>query len=233
MKKTFKLYMAIWAILLVLFNVIAFVSGGVENQEKYTTSFWIGYVFINIAFGGQLICAIPSFKIKNLQKLFYNISLISLSWTGLIISFVVGGLCMLLPVVVPYWVGAIVCAIVLAFVAIGVIKAGIAADAVSVVDDKIKVKTFFIKALTVDAEALIAIAQNDEIKAECKKVYEAIRFSDPMSCDVLATLESQITIKMSALEDVIKANDLDAVKALAKEVIILVDNRNKKCKLLK
>lgn len=232
MKKTFKLYMAIWAILLVLFNVIAFVSGGVENLEKYTTSFWIGYVFINIAFGGQLICAIPAFKIKNLQKLFYNISLISLSWTGLIISFIVGGLCMLVSIV-PYWVGAIVCAIVLAFVAIGVIKAGVAADAVSVIDDKIKEKTFFIKALTVDAENLIAIAQNDEIKAECKKVYEAIRYSDPVSHDALATLESQITIKMSELEDVIKANDIDAVKALATEVIILVDNRNKKCKLLK
>ena len=38
MKKMFKSYFAIWAILLILFNVIAFVSVGWVNQAKYTPS---------------------------------------------------------------------------------------------------------------------------------------------------------------------------------------------------
>ena len=36
MKKALKSYIAVWAVLLVLFNVIAFVSVGWEGQEKYT-----------------------------------------------------------------------------------------------------------------------------------------------------------------------------------------------------
>ena len=170
MKKAFKSYFAIWAILLVLFNIIAFVSVGWINQEKYTPSFWVGYVFITLAFIGQFVCAKAAFHAKNLQKLFYNIPLISLSWTGLIVSFVIGGLCMLISPL-PYWVGVIACAIVLAVVAIAVIKASVTADAVSSIDDEIKVQTFFIKSLTVDAEGLIARAQTEEIKSECKKVY--------------------------------------------------------------
>lgn len=232
MKKAFKSYFAIWAILLVLFNIIAFVSVGWAYQEKYTPSFWVGYIFISLAFIGQLACARITFNAKNLQKLFYNIPLISLSWTGLIISFVVGGLCMLISPL-PYWVGVIACAIVLAVVAIAVIKASVAADAVSAIDDKIKMQTFYIKSLTVDAEGLIARAQTEEVKAECKKVYEAVRYSDPMSHDMLAATESQITIKFSELANAVNSNDIESVKAFAREVVILIDDRNKKCRLLK
>ena len=232
MKKAFKSYFAIWAILLVLFNIIAFVSVGWINQEKYTPSFWVGYVFITLSFIGQLVCAKTAFNAKNLQKLFYNIPLISLSWTGLIVSFVIGGLCMLISPL-PYWVGVIACAIVLAVVAIAVIKASVAADAVSSIDDKIKTQTFFIKSLTVDAEGLIARAQTEEIKSECKKVYEAVRYSDPMSHEMLALAETQITIKFSDLSSAVNENNFEAVKALAREVVILVDERNKKCRLLK
>lgn len=232
MKKTFKSYFAIWAILLVLFNIIAFVSVGWAYQEKYTPSFWVGYVFITLAFIGQLVCAKTAFNAKNLQKLFYNIPLISLSWTGLIVSFVIGGLCMLISPL-PYWVGVIACAIVLAAVAIAIIKASIAADEVSAIDDKIKIQTFFIKSLTVDAEGLIARAQTEEVKAECKKVYEAVRYSDPMSHEMLASTETQITIKFSELANAVNSNDIESVKSFAKEVVILIDDRNKKCRLLK
>ena len=133
----------------------------------------------------------------------------------------------------PYWVGVIVCAIVLAVVAIAVAKASIAVDAVADVDNKIKMQTFFIKSLTVDAESLLARAQSNDIKIECKKVYEAIRYSDPMSNDALAGCESQITLKFAELVSAVSENDAENVKKMAREVITLVDERNKKCRLLK
>ena len=67
MKKNFKQYITAWAVLLVLFNVIAFVSVGWINIEKYTPSFWIGYIFITLTFIGQLICAKFAFDEKNNQ----------------------------------------------------------------------------------------------------------------------------------------------------------------------
>ena len=96
MKKGFKFYAIAWFILLALFNVIAFVSVGWIGQEKYTASFWIGYAFITLSFVGQLACAYSAFKADSAKKLFYNISLIRTSYIGLIVSFIVGGLCMLI-----------------------------------------------------------------------------------------------------------------------------------------
>ena len=232
MKKEFKSYVVVWAVLLALFNVIAFVSVGWAGQEKYTASFWIGYTFITLTFIGQLACAYIALKAENLQKIFYNIPLITASFAGLIASFIVGGLCMLISPL-PYWIGVIVCVIVLAVNALAVVKTTVAIGEVERIDEKIKTQTFFIKSLTVDADTLLASAKSDAVRAECRKVYEAIRYSDPMSNDALTSVESAITLKFTALTDAVKTDDVEKVAAIANEVIILVKNRNEKCKLLK
>ncbi len=233
MKKAFKTYLAVWALLLALFNVIAFVSVGWIGQEKYTASFWIGYVFITVAFLGQLVCAYIAMKDDNdLKKIFLNISLLSASYSGLIASFVIGGLCMLISPL-PYWVGVIVCAVVLVLNVLAVIKAKVAVEAVDKVDEKIKSQTFFIKSLTVDADTLVALAKSEEIKAECRKVYEAVRYSDPVSNDALAGYEEQIEIEFGKLSEAVKANDLEIVKEMTDTVLVLIRDRNNKCKLLK
>ena len=127
----------------------------------------------------------------------------------------------------------ILCAIVLAANVLSVIKATAAVSEVERIDEKVKTQTFFIKSLTIDADTLVARAKSEAVKAECKKVYEAIRYSDPMSNDALDSVESQITIKFAELSDAVKADDAEKVAEIANEVVILVGDRNKKCKLLK
>lgn len=129
MKKVFKFYSIIWAVLLALFNVISFVSVGWAGISKYTPSFWIGYVFITLSFVGQIVCAYFALKDDDIKKTFYNISLIFTSYTGLILSFIFGGLCMLLSPL-PYWVGIILCTIILGFNVIAVVKATAVIDIV-------------------------------------------------------------------------------------------------------
>ena len=232
MKKRIGLYIAAWAVLLALFNVIAFVSETFIGDDKYTASFWIGYVLITVMFIGQLICALFALGTKNSKKFFYNISLIRTSYIGLIASFIIGGLCMIIAPL-PHWIGVVLCAIVLAVNAVSVIKATAAVSEVERIDEKVKTQTFFIKSLTIDADTLVARAKSEAVKAECKKVYEAIRYSDPMSNDALASIESEIAVEFAKLTEAVKADDTDAVAASANELLILVGDRNKKCKLLK
>lgn len=232
MKKVFKFYSAVWAILLALFNVISFVSVGWAGISKYTPSFWIGYAFITLSFIGQIVCAYFALKDNDIKKTFYNVSLIAASYTGLILSFVFGGLCMIISLL-PYWVGILLCAIVLGINVIAVIKASAVVDIVSSIDEKTKESTLFIKSLTVDAESLMSRAKSETIKAECKKVYEAVRYSDPMSNDAFVSVESDITIKFSKFSEAVVSEDSEAVVTLAEEIIILLGDRNKKCKLLK
>ena len=93
--------------------------------------------------------------------------------------------------------------------------------------------TFFIKSLTVDAESLIARAKNETIKAECKKVYEAVRYSDPMSNSALSSIESEITITFAKLSEAVVDDNFETVSEFTSEIIILLGDRNNKCKLLK
>jgi len=232
MKRRFNLYIVAWGVLLALFNVIAFVSVGWAGESKYTPTFWIGYVFITVMFIGQFICSYMAFKADNAKKLFYNISLIRTSYIGLIVSFIVGGLCMLISPL-PYWVGVIACAIVLVVNVISVLKATAAIDEIERVDTKVKTQTFFIKSLTIDADTLMASAKSEAVKAECRKVYETIHYSDPMSNEALSSVEGQITVKFAEFSEAVKANDVGKATEIANEIVVLVGDRNKKCKLLK
>lgn len=233
MKKNFKFYLSVWAVLFALFNIAVFATPNeTETMTKFGGAFWVGYIFITLAFIGQLAVSFFAFNAKNMQKLFYKIPLIRISWTGLVLTLVFGVLCMVIPNL-PNWVGIIACFAVLAFNAISLAKANIAADTVSEIDDKNKAQTSFIKTLTVDAESLMSHAQNENVKAECKKVYEAVRYSDPMSNDGFSGIESEIAIKFNRFAGAVNENNIDVVKALSREVVILVEERNKKCRLLK
>lgn len=233
MKKRFNLYAAAWALLFVLFNLLAFVSPRFAGEyDKFGGAFWAGYVGITVAFVGQLVCAHFALKAENAQKLFYNLPLVTVSYTGLVLTLVCGGLCMVVPDL-PNWIGALVCLLILVFSAVAVIKAAAAAELVAGVDEKVKTQTQFIKNLTVDAETLCARAQSDEAKAACKKVYEALRYSDPMSNDALADVEAKITAKFDEFTAAVNAADEEKVRGIADEVVWLVEERNNKCRILK
>ena len=231
MKKALKYYSIIWTIVFILFNVISFIPADNLGVERYTASFWIGYVFITLSFIGQYVCTYFALK-DGLNKTFYRLSLISTSYTGLILSFIFGGLCMLISVI-PYWISVILCAVVLTFNVITVAMAAAASEIVSGIDEKTKDKTFFVKSLTINAEELIARAKNENAKVICKKVYEAIRYSDPMSHDSLSSVESEITYKMSKLQAAVMSDDSELISSTADDIIILLKSRNSQCKFLK
>lgn len=231
--KNLKLYAIVWAILLVLFNVIVFVTPSeFEGESKFTDSFWIGYALITISFVGQLICSYIGLKDDNLNKIFFNIPLLRVSVIGLVISAVAGSVFMAF-FSVEGWISALISMVILAFVAIATIKAKATGDITEAVEKKIKEQTFFIRNLTVDAENLLARANTTETKAIVKKVYEAIRYSDPMSNDNLNDIEGRIGYEFKTFEMAVKSGDTAVIENQAEELLILIDNRNNKCKALK
>ena len=234
MNKSFKNYALIWATLLVVWCTVVFlvrpiIPGYVIN---YDVRFWIAFVFIVLAFIGNLICAYLAFKAENLKKMFLKLSLITISWSALIAMLVVGSVLMLIPNC-PAWIAAVVCIIILAFNAIAVIKARWAADAVNKIDERVTAQTSLIKNLIVDTESILSRAKSDAVKAECKKVYEAVRYSDPMSNEALSVIEAKITVKVDEFSSSVGANDAIKAKEIADEIVLLVGDRNKKCRVLK
>ena len=230
MNRNFKYYIAAWAVLAVIFNVIAFATPAVAGASKFDGAFWSGYVLIMLALIGQLVCAYFAFKAKSKEQIFLRLSLVTVSYSALILSFVVGAACMLIPNL-PNWVGIILCALILGFTAVSVIKANAAVELVHETDTRVKEKTAFIRMMTVEADNLMARAQTDEAKAMCKKVYEALRYSDPMSCNALSGTEAEISEKFSAFAAAVKNGE--NASELADELLALIGDRNRMCKVMK
>lgn len=227
MKKNFKFYAVVWALLFALFNVVAF-SIGMLNKAN----FWLGYLFIVISMIGQLVCAYLSFKPEKLDRIFLNIPVIRISFIGMVLSMAISIVYMLVAVV-PSILCIILNYAILVFVAISILKANLAAETVSDVGEKIKTQTSFIRLLTADAEHLMATAKTAEIKADAKKVYEAIRYSDPMSNDALTDVETKIQYQFNAFTNMVKNEEAELVASMSVEILDLIDARNKKCKVLK
>ena len=232
MKKSFKFYLIGWALLLIIFNIIAILVPALPTLEKTTPSFWIGYTFINAAFIGQVICAGMAFKDDSIKKTFYNIPLFSISYAGLISSFIVGLICMIVPIL-PYWIGAIICPFIFIVNLIAIIKAKIAIELVSDIDDKIDSAASFIYDMRAESETALAKAKTEQAKAASKKVRDAFKYSDPMSNEGLANIEAEINDNFALYIKAIAEGNDDTVVSKADELIGLINERNNKCKRLK
>ena len=229
MKKARNTFLIIWAICFALYNVIVFV---VPNENYGTESFWIGYALITVALVGNLACSFIALNSKTNAKLFNNIPLITTSIVETVVSSIAGAIFIAVPGI-KSWAVVVVSAVILAISAIVSVIAKSTVDTVSDIDDKIKKQTSFIKGITLDAELLMSSAGNDEIKAEIKKVYEAFRFSDPMSSDALNDVEDRIQNQFNLLQEVVITENTEKVSQVSKDLLNLIDYRNKKCKISK
>ena len=233
MKKNFKFYALGWFVLLGLFNLLAFIIPAWPTLEKFTASFWIGWGVTIGAFFGQLICAWVAFKEESAKKTFYNISLFTVSYAGLISMFVVAMICIIVTPL-PYWIAAIACSAVLVANVIAVAKAKMAIDVVVNVDENVEKATAFIYEMREESESLFVRAKADEAKAViCKKVRDAFKFSDPMSKSDLDAVEAEIKTHFYLLKKAIVEGKMDVATAESDELLALISERNNKCKKLK
>jgi len=232
MKKSFKFYVAVWVMFLAIYNLAVFLVQPAPGWYKnYDLRFWLSWGVVITAYIGHLLCAKAVFEAKNIDKIFLNIPLVTQSYTSLIVMTIASSVLMLIPDC-PAWIAAIVCTAITCFSVVALIKAKVAADLVSEIDAKIKADTVLVKMLTADAASLVSRAQNGTAKSAAKKVYEAIRYSDPMSNDKLAGIESEIVMKFNQFSDAVIANR-EEVTVLAEELMVLVSDRNNRCRLLK
>ena len=227
MNKILKPYAGVWVICFALFNALVFLT-----PIEHSGGFWDCYAFITVAFLGQFGCTYKAFKTESLKKCFYNVPLITISYTGLIVILIAGSVCMVISGI-PNWLGVIVCLVVLGVTAVAIISAGAAGSIVANLDQKVEEKTTFIRNLTIDAENLMNRANAPMLKNQCKKVLEAVRYSDPMSSKELSNVEQRIQEEFDVLTDAVIADDLDCTESAAKELLTLIAERNKKCRAFK
>ena len=163
--------------------------------------------------------------------------------TFYVIPFVYSGLVTF--IVITIWCGialffrlnpllqAVVAVIIFACAIGGLLKKSAARDLVDQRGEQVKQQAQFVKILAADANSLASAAKTEETKALTKKVYEAIRYSDPMSVSELDNIENQIRERFAEFESMIAKSDIENARLIADELLRLIESRNNKCKALK
>ena len=236
MKKMFKFYLIAWAIMFVLFNIVVialpreFSILGV-GYEKLGGLSWVTLIVMELSFVLQLVFTAVAMNQNKLSGTFYRIPLIRLSHGCVVLTLIVAVLAML--VFIPSWIPLALTVLILVMYAMALLKAAAAAELVEGVDAKTRARTSFIRDLTADADSLLARAKSESVKAACRKVFEALRYSDPVSTYAVYDVEERIKAEFDAFTDAVLADDPKAVSASADELLILIRERNQKNKASK
>lgn len=219
MRKTYKYYLSAWLIGLLAFNLFIFVIptsidgltviklvslvsvdkaallaiNGVGDLvfNKYGGAFWPSYALVMAAFLVNLVCSSIAFKETNNNKFLYNFSLIKISYITLVLTTIFGLLGMFIPDM-PSFIATIVCGLVIVLNIFACIGAKANADIVSRKDEEIKDKTLAMKELVSLAEINYKNETDPNKKKELKKVYDALKYSDPVSNESTKELDEKI-----------------------------------------
>lgn len=229
MKKSIARTVATVALLLALFNLVAFII-----PFARTTSFWLGYIFTSVAILAQLPLMLYAFMPKgSLRNSLYGFPIARLSLIYLLVQAVIGLLCMLLAAWLPFSVALIAQAVVLALTMIGCMATSAIRDEIHHQDARLQKDVSVMRELCSRAGALAGQAQGEVVQEQLRKLADDFRYSDPVSSEATFPLESDLLACMDNLEHALTDGDMDGVAKLCPKTAALLAERNRLCKLNK
>ena len=222
MKKNSSKGYLILGILFILVSVIAF-----SVPAAKTAAFWISYGFAVIAFAAQLIIWKAALgRSESLKSKFLGFPVVHIGIVYLIVQVIALAVFLFIPTL-PIWSAVVGCAVVAGVSAVCMIASYVGRSEIERVSVKVREKTFYIKQLQTEVELLAGAETDAATKSELAQLAEKIRYSNPMSDEQLADIEDRITAKIAELKS--SANKVKIIN----ELNSLLDERNRKCKLLR
>lgn len=214
-----------YVILGIIFALISIIAFVVPTMK--TATFWIAYVFTAIAILAQIVIWKNALgKEDTLKSKFLGLPVVHVSVVYLVVQILSFAVFVTVPAL-PIWSAIVACAAILGFSVIFMIAGEAGCGEIERVEAKVQKKVFFIKELQADVELLIDREADAEIKTALQQLAEKIRFSDPMSNNTLAEIESTIADRVTELK-----TGSDKM-VIIHELDLLLAERNKKAKTLK
>ena len=230
MKKGKKFYLITWVVAVLVFNLIMFLLPD-KLIDPTEGSFWVIYITVTLSFLGQAACSFFYAQKKDKKERFLLIPIVYVSYIALLMTLLLALEALTLQFL-PLWFNVIVAVVVLAYYAFAVFRTLAAAEMVMEVEKKVEQSTEFIRMMTAKAKALEESAP-EEFCPLVKKIYESLRYSDPMSSGAVAELDAKIREKYELFTDAIKKNAKTEAEEFAEELCVQIKERNEVCKVSK
>ena len=219
MKKKQMYYIIVWIALISLFNVLFFVTPDEINGIKtFSGAFWPGYVFITIAFLGHLVFSIVCLSESNYGKKVLNIPLAIISYFELAAMVAIGLACMFVPGM-PNWLGIILCYAILVFSILFLMSAKVVGENAASANQSLNAKVFQMREITNQASELIAMSKDADTRALLQSVYEAIRYSDPVSTDETQPEECEMIKLLAEIKALIECEKSETIRTKAETIV--------------
>ncbi|MBR3555004.1 MAG: hypothetical protein IKN89_03760 [Oscillospiraceae bacterium] len=226
-KKNMMRTLAVAAIVLVLFCVLAFAIPFVHGAV-----FWLAFIFTIIAILAQLYIAKKAFANgEGARSKFYGFPIARVGFIYLVVQVLAGLVCMALGLVLPVWVAVVLFILILALAAIGFITVDAIRDEVERQDAVLKTNVTSMRTLQSKAAAIAAQCEDASLKSTLNAMSDKFRFSDPVSSAATEEAETGLAALMEELQTAVLDSDSEAASALAKRLEAALAERNRLCKL--
>ena len=215
----------IMAIAFVTYNITVFAIGGAAAHEA---AFWLSYAFMMGAMLGVgiTVLALGRSGMRVRDWLFglptYIVVELVASTAFMIVESSIG-------TAIPLVVQTLILAVFLVFLSLCLVSK----KTITETHRHVVHKTAFIGALRADAEGLCRRCEDAEVKKVFAAFSEAVRFSDPLSNEALASLESEIAATVAQAGKLLDAGDLAGAVAACEKASLLLKERNRETKVMK
>lgn len=213
----------IYLIELVIFNICAFLL-----VSKHNDVFWLTYAFTTIAFLSQIVFGIL-FDKKNLNYKFLSLPIFYINAIYLVVQLIACLICFIIPVSNVF--AFIIQILILAINAVVILISIMGKENISNVGNEIEKNTKNIQMLTMESELLFTSQEDINKKRELKKLYEAIRYSDPVSStESIRLVDEEINNLLQKIKDNVTSMSSGDLAKEIEPILELIAKRNMICK---
>lgn len=199
-------------------------------SDNHTSAFWVTYCFSVLAIIIGFSVPLLNSKDGDVKKVpFLGLSRVAVTILYSIVQLVVGIILMVAGAGTKSVI--IICAIILAAYLLVTLMSTMGGSHVADVEAEIEVSTASIRSIVAMAELAYNNAKDDEKKKILKRLYEALRYSDPMSTTAeIQALDASIKTKVIQVRDSVRDCSLDELNRSVEHIIESIQERNILCK---
>lgn len=212
----------ILAVVFAVYSVLIFLLYG-----GALPGFWLGYACSVLLAGLYMAVIWKGFGAR--KSFFLGLPLAAVTSLFLIVQLLGSFLVSILPI----HAGLAVEAVLLGLTLVCSMGALMGRQTVEARDQEIREKVFYLQSVASELESLPPLASDTAIQKQLSRLWESVRYSDPMSHSSLAPIERRIEEQTAVLAQQVRSGDWENVTSLCGTLTHLVEERSRKCKLLK
>lgn len=229
MRKNLIRAYSVLAILFVVLTIVVFAVPLVKNGV-----FWVSYLFalLSIILLGYAIYKGFS-RDAPLASKFYGFPVARVGLVYMAAQLILSLLFMALATILPLWVVLVVCVIALGAAGVGLITTDAMREEILRQDEVLKKDVLAMRTLQSKTRMLTGQCADPETANLLSKLAEAIRYSDPVSCEALQQIEFDLAQTVDELQNAVVEQEYAAARELIKKAENTLTERNRLCKLNK